>query len=123
MVLSIFPSLLSYQGFAPLIIRLILGITLFYFGYKKTISEGKSSGSNSKAYGIIEIITAIFLIVGLYTQLASLINVIILTIKIGHKITLKAFLTNGINYYLLLLAMALSLLFTGPGFLAFDLPI
>lgn len=122
-MLSTFPTLLAYQGFAPLIIRLVVGITLVYFGYEKTLGKGKSSGSNTKAYGIGEIITGVFLVIGLFTQLAALINVIILLIKIGHKINHKAFLTDGINYYALLFAMALSLLFTGPGFLAFDLPI
>ena len=106
-MLSIFPSLLAYQGFGPFIIRLILGITLAYFGYRKTLGKGTSSGSNSKAYGIVEIVTGIFLIIGLYTQLAALINAIILIIKIGHKINQKAFLSDGINYYLLLFAMAL----------------
>lgn len=122
-MLSIFPSLLTYQEISPLIIRLVLGITLVYFGYQKTLGKGKSSGSNTKAYGVGEIITGAFLVIGLYTQLAALINVIILIIKIGHKINRKAFLTDGVNYYALLLAMALSLLFTGAGFLAFDLPI
>jgi uncharacterized membrane protein YphA (DoxX/SURF4 family) len=122
-MLSIFPSLLSYEGLAPLIIRFILGITLLHFGYLKTIDKGRSSGSNTRVYGVLEIATAVFLIIGLYTQLAALINIIILLIKTGNKIADNKFLTDGINYYLLLLAMALSLLFSGAGFLAFDLPV
>jgi uncharacterized membrane protein YphA (DoxX/SURF4 family) len=122
-MLSIFPSLLSYEGLAPLIIRFILGITLLHFGYLKTIDKGRSSGSNTRVYGVLEIATAVFLIIGLYTQLAALINIIILLIKTGNKIADNKFLTDGINYYILLLAMALSLLFSGAGFLAFDLPV
>lgn len=83
--------------------------------------EGQSSGSNSYRYGLIEVIIAIFLIVGLYTQLAALINAIILIFKIGFKINEKKFLTDGVNYYVLLLAMAIALLFMGPGVLSFDL--
>ena len=122
-MLSLLPTLLSYQQLSPLIIRLVLGVTLIYFGYQKVMKRGKSSGSNSKLYGAVEMFIAIFLIIGLFTQLAALLNAIILVIKLGFKAKNKELLTYGINYYILLLAMALALIFTGPGFLAFDLPL
>lgn len=122
-MLSTFPSLLAFEGFAPLIIRVVLGITLAWFGYQKIKGRGQSSGSNSLIYGIIEVVISVFLIIGLFTQIAALLNVLILVIKLGFKVNQKAFLTNGINYYILLLAMAISLVFTGPGFIAFDLPL
>ena len=120
-MLSIFPSLLAYEQIGPLLIRLMVGITLVYFGYQKTLKKGTSSGSNAKAYGVVEIIVGLFLVIGLFTQLAALLNVIILVIKLGFKVRDGAFLTDGINYYILLLIMAISLLFTGPGFLSYDL--
>ena len=49
--LSFFPYLLSYQQLAPFIIRVVLGITLAYFGYHKILGISQSSGSNSKTYG------------------------------------------------------------------------
>lgn len=122
-MLSIIPSLLTYEDLGPFIIRLALGITLAYFGYRKIVERGHSSGSNSKIYGVVEVIVAVFLIVGLFVQIAALINVLILVIKLGHKIKDKAFLTDGINYYILLLAMALSIVFTGAGAFAVDLPL
>lgn len=121
--LSIFPVLLSYQQLAPFIIRVVLGITLAYFGYHKILGGGQSSGSNSKTYGMVEIIIALFLVVGFWTQLAALLNAIILIIKLGFKIKEKKFLTDGVNYYILLLVMAISLIFTGAGFLAIDYPL
>ena len=122
-MLSLFPSLLTYGQVGPLLIRLIVGITLLYFGYKKLMNKGTSSGSNAKGYGAVEILISIFLIIGLFTQLAALLNAIILVIKLGFKARDKAFLTDGINYYILLLVMAVSLIFTGTGFFAFDLPL
>jgi uncharacterized membrane protein YphA (DoxX/SURF4 family) len=101
----------------------MLGITLAYFGYHKMLGSGQSSGSNSKTYGVVEIIIALFLIIGLWTQLAAILNAIILLIKIGFKIKEKKFLTDGVNYYVLLLTMAISLIFTGAGFLAIDYPL
>jgi uncharacterized membrane protein YphA (DoxX/SURF4 family) len=121
--LSLFPYLLSYQQLSPFIIRIVLGVTLAYFGYDKIRDGAKSSGSNSKIYGWVEIIVAIFLIIGLWTQLAAILNAVILVIKIGWKIKEKKFLTDGVNYYILLLAMAISLVFTGAGFLAIDYPL
>ena len=120
-MLSLFPSLLAYEQIGPLIIRLVLGITLLYFGYEKLIKKGTSSGSNSKAYGAVEVIIAIFLVIGLFTQLAALLNAIILIIKLSFKVREGKFLSDGINYYILLLAMAIALIFMGPGFIAYDL--
>ena len=121
-MLSIFPFLLSYQELSPLLIRIVLGLTLAYFGYRKIKGRGQSSGSNSVLYGAVEILISIFLVIGLYTQLAALINAIIL-IKLAFKARNKQLLTDGVNYYILLLVMAISLMVTGAGWWAFDLPL
>jgi uncharacterized membrane protein YphA (DoxX/SURF4 family) len=121
--LSLIPSLLTYQMVGPLIIRLVLGITLAYFGYEKIMKRGESSGSNTITYGIVEVVVALFLIVGLFTQVAAILNAVILIIKLAVKAKNKQLFTDGINYYILLLAMALSLIVTGAGFLAFDMPL
>ena len=122
-MLSLFPYLLTYEQIGPLILRLVLGVTLVWFGYRKIRGRGTSSGSNSFVYGAIEIIVALFLIIGLFTQLAAIINAVILIIKITYKIRDKKFMTDGVNYYILLLAMTITLIFGGAGFLAFDLPL
>ncbi len=122
-MLSLFPSLLTYGRLGPFIIRGVLGITLAYFGYLKIMNRGRSSGSNSVRYGIVEVFISAFLIIGLYTQLAALINALILVIKLVFKAKQKALFSDGINYYVLLLVMAISLLFTGAGAFAFDLPL
>ncbi|MFA6432844.1 MAG: DoxX family membrane protein [Candidatus Paceibacterota bacterium] len=120
---SVFPFLLAYEQVAPLILRVVLGVTLAYFGYQKIRGDGSSSGSNSKIYGWVELLIAIFLVIGLWTQVAAMLNAVILLIKIGFKIRHKAFLTDGINYYLLLLAIAISLMLTGAGIFAFDIAV
>ena len=114
------PSLLVYGGIAPLVLRLTLGLTLFYFGYKKIKGSGDSSGSNSKIYGLIEIVIGTFLVIGLFTQLCALLNAVILIIKLVYKGTEKKLLSDGINYYILLLTIALALAFVAPGMWAVD---
>lgn len=120
---SLFPYLFTFDQAAPFILRIVLGVTLAYFGYRKIKKQGKSSGSNSLMYGAVEILIAIFLIIGLFTQLAAILNAVILLIKLAYKIRDRAFLTDGINYYVLLLTIAISVALLGPGWFAFDLPL
>jgi len=122
-MLSLFPYFLNYQQLGPFLIRIVVGITLAYFGYRKVRGYMDSSGSNSKMYGYVEMFVALFLIIGLFTQLAALINALILVIKLSFKARDGKLFTDGINYYILLLVMVLSLVVTGPGFFAFDLPL
>ncbi|MDQ2932800.1 MAG: hypothetical protein M3Q80_00260 [bacterium] len=120
-MLTAFPSLLAFDQISPLLIRIVLGTTLAHFGYKKMKEQGQVSGSNSKIYGVVEIIIAAFLIVGLFTQLAAILNAFILVVKLGHKGREGALFSDGINYYVLLLTMAVSLIFTGAGYYALDI--
>ncbi len=120
-MLSLFPSLLAYEQLSPLILRVILGITVVYFGYRHT--RRPSGGTNSKIQGILEIVIAAFVLVGLFTQAAALIIALALALKLIMKVRSRAFLTDGVNYYLLLLAIAISIMVTGPGWFAFDVPL
>lgn len=119
--LSLFPSLLTWQMVSPLLIRLVLGAVFVYRAYR-SLARG-SATVQGKILAIAEAIAGVLLVVGLWTQAAALFAAIDLIWQLVGRIMKKAFLTDGINYYLILLVMALSLLFTGPGFLAFDLPL
>jgi uncharacterized membrane protein YphA (DoxX/SURF4 family) len=68
-------------------------------------------------------VIGIFFFIGFLTQLAALIAVALLGTKLISKIRAKAFLTDGVNYYLILFIISLCLLFSGAGFMAFDLPL
>ena len=120
-MLSLFPSLLSYSQFSPFIIRITLGVILVYFAYKAF--RDCPQNTKAKIIGVVEGISGILISIGLWTQLAALIIAIDLVIRLADRIRNKSFLTDGVNYYLLLLVLALSLLVTGAGKLAFDLPL
>ncbi len=117
---TLFPSLLAFPGIASLILRIVSGVTLAYFSYNKIRGQGQSSGSNSKTYGKAEMLIAVLLIIGLYTQTVALLNAIILVIKIVIKAKEGKLLSDGINYYILLLAIVTSLLFINPMFMSVD---
>ncbi len=122
-MLSILPPLLAFGGFSSLLLRLTLGLVFVLWGHK-AYKEYKIAKSNKKvAFYLFLDAVGILLIIGLLTQLATLVATIYLGIMVGHKIKAKAFLTDGVNYYLILLIISISLIFSGAGYFAFDLPL
>ena len=119
-MLSIFPSLLALEGFAPLLLRLTLGAVFALWACGKL---KKRTSSQDTVLGVVEGVIALGLILGTYTQLAALVAAVILGARLVQKVQQKAFLTDGINYYLILFIISITLLFTGPGLFAFDLPL
>ncbi len=119
-MLSLFPYLLIYQGFAPLLLRLTLGAIFIFWAYGKL---KKRTDIKEILQGLVKAIIGILLVIGLYTQLAALVSVIFLAICLLQKIQKRVFLSDGVNYYLILFIISITLLLTGPGFIAFDLPL
>ncbi len=120
-MLSIFPSLLSWGEVSPLLIRLALGLVFVHWAYVAFRKHG--ADSQTKIISIIEGIAGLLIVVGLWTQVATLILAIDLVVRLIKKIQAKSFLTDGVNYYLILLILSLSLLVTGAGILSVDLPL
>ena len=134
-MLNPFPELLNFGLFAPLILRLVLGLLFVNLGYLKFKSEKErwidsfSSLGLQPArffvslFGAIQIIGGIMLLVGLYTQIAALVFSIITFGELVVEYRNERILTRNIVFYLLVLAIGTSLLFSGAGFFAFDLPL
>ncbi len=118
---SLFPSLLSWGLLAPLLIRLTLGLVFIISTLK--VFRNKSATSPEKLVAVFEGIAALLLIVGAWTQGAALFLAIDLAIRLIGKIRAKQFLTDGVNYYFILLVLALTLLLTGAGVYAIDYPL
>lgn len=117
---SIFPYLLSLENLSPLLLRLTLGIVFAYWAY---LLFKKNGFAKNPAPTVLEGVIALLLILGFWTQIAALVACVVLGIRIYSKIKQKSFLTDGVNYYFILFIISLSLLITGPGFLAIDLPL
>lgn len=117
-MLSAFPTLLNYSLIAPFLIRLIVaGVFLFI------AKENVMSGGQKKTIGTIQIIGSLFLIIGLFTQVIALIFGVYLAFLIWQKIKAHAFLTDGINYYLILFVLCIVLIISGAGRFAIDIPL
>ncbi len=114
--LSVFPQLLTFSLVAPLILRFSVGLFILSRGWDR----------HKKPYKFTSIVYAIagaLLILGLYTQIAAILALIVLkfdfyTDKKTGKVSREKFILQVIVNIIVI-----SLLFTGPGFLAFDLPL
>lgn len=116
--LNTFPMLLDYGRLSPLILRLVIGIFIFYLG-----KERQNKGSFlSYAYYIC----GIFLVAGYYTQLASIIGIILLKFDFYVDYWRDRKTRPVPKYFYFLYAIAglvlVSLIISGAGFWAQDMP-
>ncbi|MBI4155647.1 MAG: hypothetical protein HY507_00255 [Candidatus Zambryskibacteria bacterium] len=114
--LTIFPALLTFGLIAPLLLRLSVGILRLFAGYARYHKK-------FRWLSIFYAISSLLLIIGLYTQIAAIVAILLIifdyyTEKKSGKISREQNLLT-----ILMLIILISLLFTGPGFLAFDLPL
>lgn len=134
-MLNPFPDLLVYSTFGPLILRVVLGLIFLDLGVLKLKREKPQWTASLEALhlkpakaivtliGIIEILGAIMLIIGLYTQVAALAFAIITALEFYIEYRDASLLKRNIVFYLLLLAISISLLLTGAGAYAKDIPL
>ena len=135
-MLNPFPDLLTYSLVAPFILRLTLGFILVNLGYLKLTKEKARWGVifellHIKRYerfaaqvvGTLEIVGGLMLITGFYAQIAALAFLILNGAEMYIEYKDETLLRRDIVFYVLIFVIALSLMFTGAGFLAFDLPL
>ncbi|MBI5787026.1 MAG: DoxX family protein [Candidatus Niyogibacteria bacterium] len=133
-MLNLFPALLDYSNFAPLLLRVVLGLVFVVHGYPKlfggfsqTVGFFESVGIKPGKFwafvvGAVEFFGGIALILGFATQLAALLIAINMVVAMA-KVKFKMGFVNGYEFDLVLLAMALSLMLTGAGAFALDWPL
>ncbi len=113
-MLSLFPQLFTYQEIAPLILRIAVGIIAISFSYS---SLKKPAEIKNFVAGLVEFCAAVLLIAGFLTQLAAGLLII--------AALYFAFQSKPRNYQFIIIftACLLALIFLGPGFFSFDLPL
>ncbi len=114
--LSVFPQLLTYSLVAPLILRLAVGILRLLAGFARHRKK-------HKWLAVFYFLSSLFIIVGLYTQIAVIVAVLL--VKFDYYMEKKAGTLSPEKKALtiLMVVILLSLLLTGPGLFAFDLPL
>ena len=134
-MLNVFPDLLIFSLIAPFIIRVVAGGMFVISGYQKLTEDRlkkalffENQGLRPGVFfawlfGLIELVGGAFLIAGLYTQPVALILIIPLVGALLIKLQHGNLLNHETTYYILLLAICLSVLFSGAGRPAIDLPL
>lgn len=123
-MLNPFPSLLIFGFFAPTILRVAVALLSFYVAYVTWRAEaGKATSPVGWASIVANIVIGGMLLVGYYTQWAALIALLMRLASFVLPRTYQHFVVLPTSTRLLAIALLISLLFTGAGALAFDLPL
>ena len=134
-MLSLFPILLSYNLAVPFIFRLVVGLTFVFFGYQNSGTYKASKIALFESVRLkpgilwlwilvaLEMLGGIMLVIGLWTQAASLALSIILLFGLITKQKNQDSLPWSFGFLFLLFLITLSLTFLGAGFYAIDLPL
>jgi len=132
---NIFPDLFSFSLIAPLILRVVLGFIFLNLGYLK-LGKEKNGWINSLnvlgikpaaffvvVLGIIEVLGGLLLLAGAYTQLAALILAVVSISELLIEYKEESILRRDMAFYLLLSIICISLILTGAGLYAIDIPL
>ena len=134
-MLSPFPILFAFSWFAPAIIRVVLGVFFVRFGILKLRSEKSAKLTFFEELGLpyahwfllmtawVEIVGGIALIAGFYGQIAALFFAVLMAGAVFVKWRRPELLRNDIEFYTLLLVASASLVLSGSGAIAFDIPL
>lgn len=128
----VFPTLLSYGFAAPLLIRVALvfffvsiGLSMVrtkYIGLRAYFEANQYplAGALPRLLSTTSFITALFFTFGFFTQIASLVaTYLLLNLMLIEHREERLFSYSQLSY-LLLMVLAATLLFLGPGVLALD---
>ncbi len=118
-----FPDLLTFSLLAPFIIRVFLGIYFILWGWsavRRSFNDGATAPLQrpswaTRTIAFLGIVAGLLTLFGFLTQIGA-IALMALSAYFGRH-------TENRATFVLLFGMALSLLFSGAGFLAFDLPL
>ncbi len=134
-MLNPFPALLTFSFFAPFLMRVAMAVLFFDFG-KHTLTKGKvSHGELFEALGLkngtryastlgyLQIIVALMFLVGFYTQIAALISLFLSLVAYYLKGKHGSFIEHRRHVFFLTTVISLSLLLSGGGAFAVDLPL
>jgi uncharacterized membrane protein YphA (DoxX/SURF4 family) len=121
-----------FPDWGPVLLRLALGMILAAHGWEKLHGPlGTPEGFNIESWGwpypllwayvvaIVEFFGGLLLVVGLFARFAATFVICVIVVAIT-KVTLTTGFIGGFELELALLAIAVSLVFTGAGALSID---
>jgi uncharacterized membrane protein YphA (DoxX/SURF4 family) len=115
-MLSLLPQLFSYQIIAFAILRITIAVIGFIAGVSRYKKE-------YKWVSILYFVVSIFLLLGLYTQVVALVAIVLVCFNYWTDKKTSTSTAEQKLLHIVCIVVLLSLLFTGPGFLAIDKPL
>jgi uncharacterized membrane protein YphA (DoxX/SURF4 family) len=134
-ILNPFPDLLTYSLLAPFILRVVVGFIFIDLGKLSLQSERKNwiisfktlglpgPEISVKIFGGLQLGAGVMLLIGFYTQIAALILALLVLIEGYIEYKDPSIIKRNLVFYVLLFAILLSLLLSGAGAFAIDLPL
>lgn len=134
-MLNPFPDLLTYAMLGPFILRVVVGLIFLDLGLLKFRSEKRTWLNSFEAlglrpadlflslYALLQVVGGLLLLAGLWTQVAALGFVIFTGIEVYVEWTAREVLKRDMVFYILIFTISLSLLLTGAGAYAIDIPL
>lgn len=132
-MLSLFPQILFLAPFGTTLLRIAAGAVILLLAWKHFREREKLAGVPFVIIGkgawipllaaLVELATAAGLILGIYTQAAAIFGMLLALKSIVWKRRYPAFFPLSQTASFLLFVICLSILITGAGVFAFDLPL
>lgn len=134
-MLNPFPELLNYALLAPFLLRVLLGLIFLDLGMLKFRTEKARWIASFETlhirpadlfvllYASLQVLGAALLFLGLWTQVAALFFVLSTGAELFVETRAQSVLKRDYTFYLTLFVISLSLLLTGAGAYAFDIPL
>lgn len=134
MILNTFPQILTFSILAPLILRVVVGFIAIDLGYLKLGKEKvqwaelfdtihfRPAEIFIKIFAFVEIIGGLMLLVGAYTQIVAIIFAVVYFCEAVLEYREEALENRTLPFYILMFVISLSLIFTGAGTFALDIP-
>jgi uncharacterized membrane protein YphA (DoxX/SURF4 family) len=132
MILNTLPDLLTLSILAPFILRIALGLISINLGRLKLTEENEAwnklfetikfnpASHFVKGMAIIEIIGGLMILFGAYTQIAAIAFSILFFCETVLEYREESLEKRNLSFYILMLAISISLVFLGAGAFAFD---
>jgi hypothetical protein len=114
-MLSLLPEILFLGAFSASLIRVVVAIMLAYNAWQSIARPGFLA----RMLAVVEIVIAAALFVGAWTQVVAIIACVVLVFLMIRP-DLRSWPRSTVA---LLLVMTITLIVTGPGAFAFDLPL
>jgi uncharacterized membrane protein YphA (DoxX/SURF4 family) len=127
-MLTLFPTLLTYQMIAPFLLRMALVLVVFWQNFNLINIEGgliagwKVVPNKLKVVLVAQKLVSLLLLVGLFTQLAAALYIVMLIIREYVAKTVNPGWADQ-ALWLISIATCLSLMVLGPGIFSIDLPL